>query len=327
MKNSLTAVLSVILSMSFIACGDDGRTVATDKAVAKKDVKVTTAAAKPTDEAKAGDVKTPTDSAKTPAGTEADVKIPTAPEAPATNDTAATSPTAPTTTKPVFDPAAVAILDRLEAAGEKYTTLQSNVVMNARSPLTGDDTTRTGSVAYQKGDTKNPSKFRITFQTLQQDDDPKMKEKIDYIFDGEFLTEDNYKLKTRTQYQLAAKGKKVEPLKIGQGPFPMPFGQKKTDMLKFFIPITRKTTSKDPKNTDYIKLIPNAKNKEAMNFIRLEMWIDKKTNLPVKIVTKSKNRDIRTVTFAKTKTTAKIDPKLFDVKKPSGFKLHIEKLK
>ena len=231
--------------------------------------------------------------------------------------------------KPVVDPAALKILDRLEAAGEKYTTLQSDVVMNIRSPLTGDVTERTGSVAYQKGNEKEkePSKFRISFQTLQQGDDPKMKEKIDYIFDGQYLTEDNYKLKTRTRYQLAAKGEKIEPLKIGQGPFPMPFGQKTADMLKYLIPVTRKTTKKDPKNTDYIKLLPNKQNTDRVNFVRMEMWIDKKTNLPVKIVSKNKNKDVRTVSFANTKTTAKIDPGLFDVKKPSGFKLHIERMK
>jgi len=118
------------------------------------------------------------------------------------------------TSKPGIDPKALLILDRLEAAGEKYTTLQSDVVMNIRSPLTGDITERTGSVAYQKGDDKEPSKFRISFETLQQDDDPKMKEKVDYIFDGQYLTEDNYKLKTRTRYQLVSKGEKIEPLKI-----------------------------------------------------------------------------------------------------------------
>jgi outer membrane lipoprotein-sorting protein len=154
-----------------------------------------------------------------------------------------------------------------------------------------------------------------------------MKEKIDYIFDGQYLTEDNYKLKTRTRYQLAAKGETIEPLRIGQGPFPMPFGQKTADILEYLTPFTRKPTEKDPKNTDYIKLLPNKQNKDSVNFIRLEMWVDKTTNLPVKIVSKNKNKDVRTITFTNTKTSAKIDPKLFDVKKPFGFKLHIERMK
>jgi hypothetical protein len=233
------------------------------------------------------------------------------------------------TKKSSVDPAALLILDRLEKAGEKYTTVQSDVVMHIRSPLTGDITERTGSVAYQKGtkDKKEPSKFRISFETLQQDEGPRMKEKIDYIFDGQYLTEDNYKLKTRTRYQLAAKNEKIEPLKIGQGPFPMPFGQKTADILEYLTPVTRKPNKKDPKNTDYIKLLPNEKNKDRVNFVRLEMWVDKTTNLPVKIVSKTKNKDVRTVTLTNTRTTVKIDPRLFNVKKPSGFKLHIERMK
>jgi len=98
-------------------------------------------------------------------------------------------------------------------------------------------------------------------------------------------------------------------------------------ILEYLIPVTRKPTEKDPKNTDYIKLLPNNKNKERVDFVRLEMWVDKTTSLPVKIVSKNKNKEVRTVTFTNTKTSAKIDPGLFDVKKPSGFKLHIERMK
>lgn len=225
-----------------------------------------------------------------------------------------------------IDPAALEILERLEKAGEKYTTLQSDVVMTVRSPLTGDVSQRTGRVAYQKGGEKEPSKFRISFETLQQDGTPRMKEKIDYIFDGRYLTEDNYRLKTRTRYQLGRQGEKIEPLKIGEGPFPMPFGQKTADILQYLMPVTRKPIETDPKNTDYLKLLPKSDD-GRVNFVRLEMWVDKTTNLPVRIVSKNKNKDVRTVTFANTKTSAKIDPKLFKVKKPFGFKLHIERLK
>jgi curli biogenesis system outer membrane secretion channel CsgG len=120
MQKSLITLLVVIASMSLTACAKDETTPVTTTA------KPTAAETKPQPP-----LKTPTSPA---------VKIPV------------TESVAPVpTSKPVVDPAALLILGRLEKAGEKYTTLQSDVVMNIRSPLTGDVTQRTGSVAYQKG--------------------------------------------------------------------------------------------------------------------------------------------------------------------------------
>jgi hypothetical protein len=250
---------------------------------------------------------------------------------PKTVKTATTTPATsrPTTaaTKPEADPKARAVLDRLAAAGEKYTTLRADVEYKVDSRLTGDTETRTGRVAYQKKTPDQPSKFRVSFETLRLGQGRRTKELVDYIFDGAWLIIAKHRQKTLTRIQVAAKGEKVEPLKIGKGPFPMPFGQKADEVVKYLEVTTRKPHKDDPKNTEYLKLVPRRDHKKSVNFARMEMWIDRKTHLPVRLRSKDHNKNITTVDFRKIQTHTKIDPKLFTMKTSPGWKVNIERLK
>ena len=57
---------------------------------------------------------------------------------------------------------------------------------------------------------------------------------MDWAFDGQFLTEVKHRIKQQTRYQLAAEGQKIEPMRLGKGPFPLPFGQKVEEVVKYF---------------------------------------------------------------------------------------------
>jgi outer membrane lipoprotein-sorting protein len=232
-------------------------------------------------------------------------------------------------TVPVANPtdaSAKAILDRLEKAGKNSTTLRSDVEYEVVNRMTGEKELRNGWVAYQKETKEQPAKFRVHFDTLRLENGPKMRNKVDYIFDGRFVTKDQYKTKTRTRWQVAAEGETVEALKIGKGPFPVPFGQKTADVLTYLQGKTRNAESSDPKDTDYLRLFPIPGKEKDVNFRRLEMWVSRKTNLPVKIRVRDANKNIKTVTFKNTKTDPKIDKKLFDVPKPAGFELIVQRL-
>ncbi len=230
---------------------------------------------------------------------------------------------------PVVNPTkadARAILDRLEKVGEKYTTLRTDVVYEVENRMTGETEKRSGWVAYQKETKEQPTKFRVHFDTLRLEDGPKIQNVVDYIFDGKYVSKDDYKTKTRTSWQVAAEGQRVEALKIGQGPFPVPFGQKTADMLAYLQAVTRAPEATDPAGTEYLKLFPLPGKEKDVNFLRLEMWVDRKTNLPVKIIARDENKNIKTIMFANTQTAPTIDAKLFDVPKPAGFELIVQRL-
>jgi hypothetical protein len=52
-----------------------------------------------------------------------------------------------------------------------------------------------------------------------------------YIFDGEWLIEKRPLEKQAIKRRIVPPGEKFDPLKIGEGPFPIPIGQKKADIL------------------------------------------------------------------------------------------------
>lgn len=219
------------------------------------------------------------------------------------------------------------ILDRLQASGDKYTTLTADVNYVVEMRMTGETETRTGWVAFQKSTEKTPDMFRIHFDTLKLDQGKKTASQLDYIFDGEWLTIAKHNIKSMTRMQVAQPGQKVEALRIGKGPFPVPFGQKTDDMIKCLQITTRAPETDDPANTDYLKLIPRKDYEDQLNFKKMEMWIDRATDLPIKVVVRDKNKNVTTADFSNIKTQAKIDTSLFAMEKPAGWDLTVERMK
>jgi len=253
--------------------------------------------------------------------------------------TPATKPAPSVTTAPAakVDPGAKKILDGMETAGARYAAVRAEVVYKVINTTLGDSEQRTGWVCYQKAKTvtdpktgkkkTTPAKFRIHFATLQQGEGPVGKNEVDYAFDGRWLTVAKAAIKTVTRYQVTPKGREPKSLKIGQGPFPLPFGQRTADMVRYFECTTREARKYDPKGTAYLKLVPRTEHRKQFNFDRLQMWVDTKTHLPVKIVSRDKSQNLTTVTFAKVDTGVKPDAKIFRIPKPFGWKLVIKPLR
>jgi len=214
------------------------------------------------------------------------------------------------------------ILRELEAAGDKYRTIRADLDYEVVNLTLGDSENRTGWVAYSKGDDdKTPTRFRVSFEKLKLGAGQETNEQVDYAFDGQWLTVAKHKIKNITLYQLAAKGQKVEPLRIGKGPFPLPFGQKAADMVKYFIPTTRPPVESDPNGTIYLRLVTRPQYAEELPTTRMEMWIDAKTYLPVKLKSRDKNKAVTTVTFKGITTNKAVDENFFRIPHPVGYEV------
>lgn len=236
-----------------------------------------------------------------------------------------TATSRPTTTAEI-DARAKEILDKLEKAGDKYKTLKADIDYTIVMTQFGDTDKRTGRVAFQQKTKNTPAKFSIQFATRQLGKGRQFREKEDYAFDGRWLTIAKYKTREMTRYELCEKGKEIDVLTIGKGPFPIPFGQKAADVIKFCQVTTQPIKKGEPEKTSYIKLVPRKKYKKEMNFTQLEMWVDAKQHLPVKIVSRDRNKDITTVVFKKTETNVKLDKDVFYPPRKSGWQYHEEKL-
>ena len=245
--------------------------------------------------------------------------------APATTTTSAATTTSPTTTTSAPAEALSAetmnILRELEAAGDKYRTIRADLDYEVVNLTLGDSEKRTGWVAYSKGDDKTPTRFRVSFEKCKLGAGAEFKDQVDYAFDGQWLTVAKHKIKNITLYQLAAEGQKVEPLRIGKGPFPLPFGQKAADMVKYFIPTTRPPVESDPNGTIYLRLVTRPQYAEELPVTRMEMWIDAKTYLPVRLKSRDKNKAVTTVTFKDITTNKAVDENFFRIPHPVGYEV------
>lgn len=221
------------------------------------------------------------------------------------------------------------ILKDLEVAGVKHPTIQADVDYRIERRLTGETEQRSGYVKYQKRTGKTPDKFRMHFDTLRMDEGRKLKSVVDYAFDGMWLSIAKHRIKELKKYQVAAQGQRVEPLRLGKGPFPMPFGQNVEDIVKFFkvTQPARKARKSDPTNADYLVFTTLTARKKELSVIKLEQWIDRTTHLPVMITAYDKNKNKTTVIFSNVKTDVKFDKSIFLIPRPRGWKISIEPLR
>ncbi len=248
-----------------------------------------------------------------------------------TDNTAETDENTENTVNPTTEPEAnitpeaKEILDKLEKAGDKYKTLKANVDYTVLMTQLGDSQKQTGWVAFQQKTNDEPAKFRIQFVTKQLGDGTPFREKEDYAFDGYWLTIAKHKIREITKYERCKKGEEVDAMAIGKSPFPVPFGQKAADVMKYCEVTTRPLEKGEPEKTSYLKLVPRNEYKKEMNFTQLEMWVNDKY-LPVRIVSRDKNKDVTTVVFDKIETDVELDKDVFNIPVPAGWQYHEEKL-
>ena len=241
----------------------------------------------------------------------------TAPAATASAPSTATSPTgaAQDLTK-AADKAALAVLERLELAGQKTPIMVADLEFHVDMLQTGDTEERGGKVYAHMAQGDQPTRFRIHFDWIRQGKGGKLAAVEDFVFDGEWFTVRKDKIKQMIKYQVAPPGKAVNPLEIGKGPFLFPFGQKADQVVRFFVPKLVPPAAGDPPDTDHIRLDLRPARKEEMSVVWLEMWVDKQ-GLPVKIKAEDKSENVTTVQFKNVQTPEKLPADTFVLPVPA----------
>lgn len=247
----------------------------------------------------------------------------------ATTGPCQTQPTqqAPQQETAAVDPAAMKILLALEKAGEKYRTVQGDLEMTVLLPQLGDSERRTGWVAYQRTSGETGEKIRVHFETLQLGSGPNTRQREDYTFDGRWAVEAKHSVKQLTRWQVAAEGETVEPLRIGKGSFPpLPFGQKAAEVLEYYQAATRPQSEGDPPDADCVKLEARRARRSELHFLTLEMWVDRQTGLPVKIVGTDKDKNTKTVVLKNIKVDVAFAADMFELKAGFGWTVNTQPL-
>lgn len=133
-----------------------------------------------------------------------------------------------------------ALLDALEAAGGDIDALTARVQYTRTFAIAGDTQTRQGQLFYQvlrpatpdpRAGAEDRKRFAVRFETLILQGGRVEDEVKDYIFDGEWFVERTPASRQFIKRQIVPPGERFDPLKVGEGPFPLPIGQKRADIL------------------------------------------------------------------------------------------------
>jgi outer membrane lipoprotein-sorting protein len=175
------------------------------------------------------------------------------------------------------------VLDALDKRGQDLKSFDAKVELTEEDVVAQLKSTRTGIVRFQRK-SADDARLRVVFdknisgKTIGS-------EKIEYLLDNGWLTDRDYKKRIEVRRQVLRPGEKVNLLKLGEGPFPLPIGQKKEDVKKLFTVTKEKPAKDDPPGTVHIVLQPLKGTQFAKKFSSIDVWMDTKTQFPVRIDT------------------------------------------
>ena len=170
------------------------------------------------------------------------------PSAPATPGAPTTSPSTPLIPAPSLAPApalapaqapqfadADALLTAVERTADSLRDFRANITLETTDDVTGDTERRLGQLVFVQEEGKPATRrFAVVFERFI-DGSGRMDERpVRYIYADGWLTEADFKQRTLVRRQLARAGEQYDPLKPGEGPVPLPIGQRRADVLARF---------------------------------------------------------------------------------------------
>ena len=152
------------------------------------------------------------------------------------------APSAPAAPAPAPAPAqaaqfadADALLTAVERTADSLRDFRANITLETTDDVTGDTERRLGQLVFVQEEGKPATRrFAVVFEKFI-DGSGRMDERpVRYIYADGWLTEADFKQRTLVRRQLARAGEQYDPLKPGEGPVPLPIGQRRADVLARF---------------------------------------------------------------------------------------------
>ncbi|MGQ0628718.1 MAG: LolA family protein [Phycisphaerales bacterium] len=280
--------------------------------------------------------------AQPPAETRADAPSTLAPVA---APPAADTPIPPAQEKPATAAGpykdAAELLGALESADRDLTTLFADMeyVKTLSDLQGGDQQVHRGKLRYfvrapvstnastpVPGTVKPRRGFAVTFERMiaggREDTEHR-----DFIFDGEWYVERDLKNKQFVKRRVVGPGEQADPLRIGEGPFPVPIGQARADILARFdatlVPaieaVGEEELKRFPKLTEtyQLKLVPKPGTIEAKSFAELRLWYRTSDLLPRLARATAPDGSVTDVRLINLKRNQPFDPALISIDRPT----------
>ncbi len=242
-------------------------------------------------------------------------------------------PPAPGAPPPAAPPSASSpaddLLRRLERSTDDLRSISARILYRSWDAVLEQQELRGGVLVYEVG-AEQRRRLGVFFDIVIRGDHRRDHRK-DYIFDGNWLVEVDYERKLLIKRQIAAPGRDFDPLRLGEGPFPLPIGQKRDEVVaNFEVTILDKTS--DPWLADRLAgrellgllLIPRPGAKHARDFKRIEVFYDAKTLLPSGVHTMEPTDDTKTVCLFDQKRNSAVDVERLTIPQPDPREWQID---
>jgi membrane protein YqaA with SNARE-associated domain len=195
---------------------------------------------------------------------------------------ATAQPTSGPATQPADAPTIEGILDRMEARGDTVNDLTCEVRFTVEDLVGLAEFTKFGKIRYKRTQ-PNPS-FLIEFYKMHEGGIVVKNRKEWYLFTDRWLYEAKSAGQTVIKREVIREGEVVDLFSLESAPFPIPFGQRKEEIRRNFLISLVSPQPSDPPDTDHLICVPKPGSRLADEYSRLEFYVSRRLNLPVKIV-------------------------------------------
>ncbi|MBX3364594.1 MAG: hypothetical protein KF866_07495 [Phycisphaeraceae bacterium] len=220
------------------------------------------------------------------------------------------------------------LLNALERAGHDLQTLRSDLYYTKLFVREGDMQTRMGTLYLDASRGHDRRRFAVHWNDLIVDGRRQVDYRHAYIFDGEWLVERLDKEKQFIKRQVVPPGERFDPLRLGEGPFPIPIGQSREDILSRFSASMPAVTDSIPEGvpievitsapTYQLRLLPRPEFEREIQLSEIRIWYRHDTLLPVIAWTRTpENNESTVVLLGQPVRDEPIDPALLDTTTPA----------
>lgn len=132
-------------------------------------------------------------------------------------------------------PDAGSLLDAVERRTRDLKEFTAGLLLQTTDSITDDTERRNGQVVFiQEPGKPETRQFAVVFTNFIDSSGRVDERPVRYLYADGWLTEADFTQRTLLRRQLARPGEPYDPLKPGEGPVPLPVGQRKEDVLKRF---------------------------------------------------------------------------------------------
>ncbi len=243
------------------------------------------------------------------------------------------------------------LLTALEESDRELHTLTAAVIYDQSDVEAGDHQVRTGKLFFRS----DPQAGRPPLRRFAAEFDKlflgnRLEEEVrQYIFDGTWMAEKIPAEKICNRQQVVPPGEQFDPLRLGEGPLPIPIGQKKEDILaRFEVELVPPESGLRPANFDelsdsersdveklitfatvpgtyQLKLTPREGQEDRTDVEEVRLWYRAKDGRLLPHMARAVKRveggegDVSIMQLANVKTNTEVDPRVFSTEPPMGW--------